>query len=63
MSACKKLKYFAGGKWRASKTGRYMDIFNPSTGAIIATTPCCTEDEVRLAIKSAADAFPAWSEP
>src|ERR1035437_4030534 len=62
MSECKKLKYFAGGKWHASKTGKYMDILNPSTGEIIATTPCCTEDEVKLAIKSATDAFPDWSD-
>ena len=60
MSECKKLKFFANGKWIESKTGKYMDIHDPSTGDIIAKTPCCTEAEVNLAIKSAADAFPAW---
>ena len=62
MSTIKKLKFLAGGRWRESQTSKYMDIFDPSTGAIIARTPCCTEDEVRLAIKSAAEAFPAWSD-
>ena len=61
MNECKKLKFFANGKWIESKTAKYMDIHDPSTGDVIAKTPCCTEEEVNLAIKSAADAFPAWS--
>ena len=39
-----------------------MDIWNPSTGERIAETPCCTEEEVNLAIKSAMEAFPSWAE-
>ena len=62
MSEVKKLKFFAGGKWHESKTAKYMDIYDPSAGIIIAQTPSCTEDEVELAIKSAAEAFPAWSD-
>ena len=62
MSELKKLQYFVGGKWHESKTDRYMDIWNPSTGEKIAEAPCCTEEEVLLAIKSANDAFPAWSD-
>ena len=62
MSEVKKLKFFANGKWLESETGKYMDIYNPSTGEVIARTPCCTDAEVNLAIKSAADAFPAWSD-
>jgi len=27
-----KLKYCAGGKWFESKTRKYMDCYNPSTG-------------------------------
>lgn len=61
MSEIKKLKFFANGKWQESKTTKYMDIFNPSTGEVIAQTPCCTEEEVNMAIKSAADAFVSWS--
>ncbi len=57
----KRLSFFANGKWQDSKTNNYMDIWNPSTGEKISEAPCCTEDEVNLAIKSAVDAFPAWS--
>ena len=42
----KKLRYFAGGQWKDSKTTKYMPCYNPSTGAVIAQTPACTADEV-----------------
>ena len=58
----KKLQYFAGGKWLNSQTERYMDVFNPSTGEVIAHAPCCTKNEVEFAIESAAAAFPEWSQ-
>jgi malonate-semialdehyde dehydrogenase (acetylating)/methylmalonate-semialdehyde dehydrogenase len=61
MNEIKRLKFFANGKWRESNTGKYMDIWDPSTGTKIAETPCCTVEEVMLAIKSAHDAFPSWS--
>ena len=57
----KKLRYFAGGKWLESATDKYMDIFNPSTGEVIAQAPCCTKSEVESAIQAAKEAFPAWS--
>ncbi|MEY7999662.1 CoA-acylating methylmalonate-semialdehyde dehydrogenase [Clostridium sp. Mt-5] len=62
MNEIKKLKFFASGRWQESKTNRYMDVFNPSTGEIIAKAPCCTKEEVNIAIKSANDAFPKWSQ-
>ncbi len=57
----KKLKYWVNGAWCASKSTKYMDCFNPSTGEIIAQAPQCTADEVHEAIASAAAAFPSWS--
>lgn len=57
----KTLKYFAGGQWITSATEKYMDVFNPSTGEVIAKAPCCTKDEVNNAIQAAKAAFPAWS--
>ncbi len=57
-----KLKYSAGGKWKESKTEKYMDCYNPSTGEIVAQAPCCTEEEVEEAIAAAAAAFPAWAD-
>lgn len=38
-----------------------MDVFNPSTGEVIAQAPCCTKDEVEKAIQAAKAAFPDWS--
>ncbi len=61
MSEIKKLKYFSNGKWLDSKTDKYMDIYNPSTGEVQAQTPCCTVEEVNEAIAAASAAFPAWS--
>ena len=62
MCEIKKMKFFVNGKWLESETTKYMDIYDPSTGEVIARTPGCTETEVNLAIKSAAEAFPAWSD-
>jgi malonate-semialdehyde dehydrogenase (acetylating)/methylmalonate-semialdehyde dehydrogenase len=61
-SPIKKLKYFVDGEFRVSKTEKYMDCFNPSTGAVIAHAPQCTQSEVESAIESAKNAYPAWSE-
>jgi len=36
MSEIKKLKFFANGQWHESKTTKFMDIFDPSTGEVIA---------------------------
>jgi malonate-semialdehyde dehydrogenase (acetylating) / methylmalonate-semialdehyde dehydrogenase len=56
----KKLKYAAGGQWKESKTAKYMPCYDPSTGAVIASAPQCTADEVGEAIECAVKAFPAW---
>lgn len=57
----KNLQYFSGGKWLDSKTEKFMDVYNPSTGEILAKAPCCTQKEVEEAIAAAKKAFPAWS--
>lgn len=62
MSDVKILKYFSGGKWLESKSGKYMDVCNPSTGEVLAKTPCCTNDEVDGAIAAAKKAFASWSQ-
>ena len=58
----KKLKYCAGGKWLESKTTKYMDCYDPSTGAVIARAPQCTAEEVESTILAAQAAYPAWAE-
>lgn len=56
------LKYLVDGKWHDSTTDKYMDVYDPSRGEVIAQAPCCTGVEVQAAIQSAKDAFPAWSQ-
>ena len=58
----KKLKYCVNGKWLESKTDKYMDCYNPSTGEVIARAPQCTAEEVESAILAAAAAYPAWAD-
>ncbi len=58
----KKLKYCVGGKWLESKTDKYMECYNPSTGEVIALAPQCTPDEVESAITAASEAYPAWAD-
>jgi hypothetical protein len=57
----KKLKYFVDGQWLESKTSKYMECFNPSTGEVVALAPQCTQAEVNSAVESASKAFPAWA--
>ncbi len=60
--APKKLKYHVGGKWKESRTEKYMNCYNPSTGEVIALAPQCLPEEVEEAVAAAKAAFPAWSE-
>ncbi len=60
--AIKKLKCFINGDWHESKTTRYMDCYNPSTGEVMAQAPQCTSEEVEAAVAAAQAAFPAWAD-
>lgn len=55
-----RLRPFINGEFTASETSRYMDVFNPSTGGVLAQAPCCTKGEVESAIAAAKAAYPAW---
>ncbi|MDR1765133.1 MAG: CoA-acylating methylmalonate-semialdehyde dehydrogenase [Lachnospiraceae bacterium] len=57
----KVIQPFIGGEFVPSKTGKYTDAYDPSTGEVIAKVPCCTKDEVEAAIAAAKAAFPAWA--
>jgi malonate-semialdehyde dehydrogenase (acetylating)/methylmalonate-semialdehyde dehydrogenase len=39
MTTVPRLKYFVDGQWRVSQTERYMDVYNPSTGEVMAQAP------------------------
>ncbi len=55
------LEPFIGGRFTKSAAQSTMDVYDPSTGAVIARTPCCTQEEVEEAIGAASEAFPRWS--
>lgn len=54
------LKPMIGGKYIDSKTERFVEVHNPSTGEVIAKSPCCTREEVMHAVEVAKKAYPAW---
>ena len=56
------VKLLVAGKWTASSADRWGEVFNPSTGQVIARVPFCDEAEVATAIEAAADALPDWKE-
>ena len=57
------LKVFINGQFVESSTDKFFDVYNPSTGEVIAKAPCCTPAEVQSAIDAAKAAFPAGSAP
>ncbi|MGE5568610.1 MAG: CoA-acylating methylmalonate-semialdehyde dehydrogenase [Rhodospirillales bacterium] len=61
-SEVRTLNYYAGGKALVSESGKYADVFDPSTGRVIARTPLCSAAEVNQAIEAAARAFPGWAD-
>lgn len=56
------LNFFTGGKARVSESGKYGDVFDPSTGRVVARAPLCSANEVNQAIESAVRAFPGWAD-
>ena len=54
-----KLKMFINGEFVESKTDKYYDLHNPSTGEKTGEAPCCTVEEVNAAIAAAKLHFPA----
>src|ERR1035437_7077118 len=61
LDAPKRLKFCVNGEWRETSSGRYMPVYNPSLGKVIAETPCCTAQEVEDAVRAAKSAFRNWS--
>ncbi len=57
----RRMGYCVDGEWRVSKTEKYMQVTDSSTGEVIAEVPQCTADEVEAAIASAQAAFHDWA--
>lgn len=57
----KMLKDYINGQW-VEGTGTFLDVYNPSTGEVIAQVPVTTSDRVEEAIQAASEAFQTWKE-
>jgi malonate-semialdehyde dehydrogenase (acetylating)/methylmalonate-semialdehyde dehydrogenase len=53
---------FAAGKWSEIKAKRSGDVYNPSTGQIIARVPFCSTEQAARVVDAAAAVLTAWSE-
>ena len=62
MGTPERLQYFVNGEWRNAESNEGFPIHNPSTGALLAHAPQCSEREVNSAVEAALAAFPAWSD-
>jgi malonate-semialdehyde dehydrogenase (acetylating)/methylmalonate-semialdehyde dehydrogenase len=51
-----------GGEWVEARAERFGEVFNPSTGEVIARTPFCGAEDVDRAVQAALRAFPKWRE-
>ncbi len=49
-----------GGTWQPSVSTRNGEVFNPSSGKVIAQVPLCTEEETNAIVAAAAQALPDW---
>ena len=57
----RELTHFIAGKHVKGASGRFGDVFNPTTGEVQARAPLATKGELRQAVEAAAKAFPEWS--
>ncbi|MDR1745391.1 MAG: aldehyde dehydrogenase family protein [Planctomycetota bacterium] len=55
------LKYYLNNQYVESKTEKFYEVYNPSTGELHAKMPRCTTAEVKEAVEAAHKAYPAWS--
>ncbi|KRC50518.1 phenylacetaldehyde dehydrogenase [Leifsonia sp. Root227] len=58
----RELKNFVGGDYVESRATERLDIVDPATEEVIATTPVSTEEDVADAYRAAAGAFETWGD-
>ncbi len=56
----RELTHFIGGEHVAGTSGRFGDVFEPSTGEVQARVPLATKAEVEAAITNAEEAQKEW---
>src|ERR1700744_3159562 len=57
----KELGHFINGKAVKGASGRFGDVFNPSTGEVQAKVALASKAEMRSAVEAALKVFPEWS--
>jgi malonate-semialdehyde dehydrogenase (acetylating)/methylmalonate-semialdehyde dehydrogenase len=53
---------FSGGRWQKSSSKRGGEVYNPSTGQVIARVPFATKEETDAVVRAAEAALPEWGE-
>ena len=56
----RRLENFVGGEYVAPRSGKYVELINPSTGQPFAEMPVSNEADVDNAVSVAAQAFTTW---
>jgi malonate-semialdehyde dehydrogenase (acetylating) / methylmalonate-semialdehyde dehydrogenase len=57
----REIGHFIGGDYVAGTSGRFADVFNPSTGAVQAKVALASKAELRAAVETAKAAQPGWA--
>jgi malonate-semialdehyde dehydrogenase (acetylating)/methylmalonate-semialdehyde dehydrogenase len=60
-SSVNALHHFIGGRKSPGTSGRFGNVYNPTTGAVAARAPYASRADVEAAISDALRAFPAWA--
>jgi len=60
LAKVRELSHFIGGKHVRGESGRFGDVFNPTSGALAAKAPLASRPEVERAIAVAKEAFEGW---
>ena len=55
-----KASLFINGRWQASSSSEYLDVFNPCTEELIGQVPAANAADVDKAVAAAKAAFPGW---
>jgi malonate-semialdehyde dehydrogenase (acetylating)/methylmalonate-semialdehyde dehydrogenase len=57
----REIGHFIGGRNVAGRSGRFSDVFKPTTGEVQARVALASAEEVAAAVENAAAAQPAWA--
>src|SRR5258706_24690 len=62
LAKARELSHFVGGKHVQGGSGRFGEVFNPTSGALAARVPLASKSEVERVIANAREAHAGWSE-